>query len=159
MQQRSSIKMTQGRGNPGDFYELKDSQTPTPPQPRNFKIPSSTDLLGSQEVDSPPAPHPPRPLPPAPPKYAFQKFSSPPPSTSDDSLIANPRNIHCVVIADHIMDCPICSRFYRNYTPIYNVIILILGIALIILIIKYSTKNNFQTTAYIRPPSASPATL
>lgn len=157
MQQRSSIKMTQGRANLGDLYELKDSQPPMPPpQPRNFKIPSSSDIIGNQEMNSTPSQQPARHVASSGPKFTYQKFSPPP--SNEDNFISNPRNIHCVVIADHIMDCPICSRFYRNYTPIYNVIILILGIALIVLIIKYSTRNNFQATpAFIRTPS--PATL
>lgn len=142
MQQRASIKMNQGRANLSDFYELKDSNVPPPPSmastSRNFKIPSSSDIL--EDVAPPPPPKPPAPSP----RFSYQKFASPSPASSHDSesnLLANPRNIHCVVIADHIMDCPICSRFYRNYTPIYNVIILILGIALIILIIKCNNKN------------------
>lgn len=156
MQQRSSIKMNQGRSNLSDFYELKD--TPPPQPARQFKIPSSSDIIGSQEPQSSgPSPatvmRPNPPPSPSVPSYSFQKFRNDPPPSDESNLLANPRNIHCVVIADHIMDCPICSRFYRNYTPIYNVIILILGIAIVVLIIRCNNKNM---SGYIRPAMPPP---
>lgn len=158
--QRPSIKMYQGRMNVSDFYELKDSPPAPAPSPASssmmmsspvakpsstFKIPSSSDLMVNDEPPS-------RPSTPPPSRFAYS-FSNPPtpktqpPSSSDDSILSNPRNIHCVVIADHIMECPICSRFYRNYTPIYNIIILILGIALIVLIIKCNNRSFPQAAA------------
>ena len=156
-----------------DFYELKDSNTSpppmssiqSPPRPQQpFKIPSSTSLISQEEDVQRPMmavkqPPPPPSTQPPPVRFSYQKLGPPSPSYSqqmseENSLLANPRNIHCVVIADHIMDCPICSRFYRNYTPIYNLIILILGIALIVLIIKCNNRN--VPTTYIRTSSTPP---
>jgi hypothetical protein len=65
------------------------------------------------------------------------------------------RNLHCIVIADHIVDCPICSRFYRNYTPVYNVIILILVIVLIVFIIRSNNRPVYPNIA--SAPVAKPA--
>ena len=81
----------------------------------------------------------------------YQEDQQQPPHYNIPSEITSPRNLHCIVIADHIVDCPICSRFYRNYTPIYNVIIFILVVILMIMIIRMN-----------RPPispSASTTTL
>lgn len=150
--QRPLNKLSHSRLDLSEFYELKDTnfKPPAPVQqpnkPPTFKIPSSSDII---EEDIPP----PRPKSP-PTNFSFQKFTPPP---KEDNVLSNPRNIHCVVIADHIMDCPICSRFYRNYTPIYNIIILILGIALVVLIIK--CNNNKQFMNYIKSSSSGPPTI
>lgn len=123
-----------------EFYELRDvqSQQQPPPiqsqqqkittlseqKPRTFTIPSSSRL----KEDGAPAYVPER--------QAYMRNSYSPVQPQD--YTSAPRNIHCIVIADHIIDCPICSRLYRNYTPIYNTIIGIMLIALIVLIIKYN---------------------
>lgn len=45
-------------------------------------------------------------------------------------------NIPCIEIANHIRDCPICSRFYSNDRTIYIIVIVILSIIVIILLKK-----------------------
>lgn len=127
-----------------EFYELRDVQPQQPQQPlqsqqkttalseqkpRTFTIPSSSRL----KEDLTPAYVPER--------QAYMRNSYIPTPLHDGGYTPAPRNIHCIVIADHIIDCPICSRLYRNYTPIYNTIIGIMLIALIVLIIKY---NRYQ---------------
>jgi hypothetical protein len=173
MQQRSSIKTNQGRINMSDFYELKETSPPPPPPPPSpqFKIPSSTSLLAPTQGEpslrhhqTMETPMPPSHQQPSQVRFSYQKLgggdrhhkSSSHSSSDENSLLSNPRNIHCVVIADHIMDCPICSRFYRNYTPIYNLIILILGIALIVLIIKCNNKNIPMQPVFTRPTPPPP---
>ena len=61
-----------------------------------------------------------------------------------------PRSLHCITIADHIIDCPICSRFYRSYAPVYTIIITILLIVIIVIVIKYVRSS-------MRAPSAAAA--
>jgi len=70
-------------------------------------------------------------------------------------VYTSPRNLHCIVIADHIVDCPICSRFYRNYTPIYNVIILILIIVLIVFIVRSNRGHHHHHPSASAPSIAT----
>lgn len=108
-----------------EFFELKDQEQPQQEmKPPTYKIPSSSNLINKAY----------RPV--------SQSYSS---SHEEDTLkpqshqqtpYISPRSLHCIVIADHIMDCPICCRLYRNYTPFYNIIIMILLIILIFLFIR-----------------------
>lgn len=95
---------------------------------RQFTIPSSSTMIESEASKTPSKPY-------FPVRNAY--FQEPPtrhPQPHD--VYTSPRNLHCVVIADHIMECPICSRFYRNYSPLYNTIIVILLILLLIIIYR-----------------------
>lgn len=116
--------------NTAEFFELREN-TPQEKQQLemlkpSYKIPSSSNLISSSNNKT---------YKPATQAYApsdEEKDIRPQQQTS----YISPRSLHCIVIADHIMDCPICSRFYRNYTPFYNIIIMILLIMLIFLFIR-----------------------
>jgi len=43
-------------------------------------------------------------------------------------------NISCLDIANHIQDCPICSRFYNNDKTIYIICIVVLAIVCLLLL-------------------------
>jgi hypothetical protein len=45
-----------------------------------------------------------------------------------------PSTINCIDISNHIQNCPICSRFYKNDTTVHIVIIVILGLICILLL-------------------------
>lgn len=113
--------------NTTEFFELREN---TPQEQQQFemmkpsyKIPSSSNLVSSSNKTYKPA------------TQAYQDDEKEQKSPQQTSYIS-PRSLHCIVIADHIMDCPICSRFYRNYTPFYNIIIMILLMMLIFLFIR-----------------------
>lgn len=42
----------------------------------------------------------------------------------------------CVDINDHIMNCPICSKYYQNHTTVYVGIIILLGFIILIFLLK-----------------------
>lgn len=117
--------------NTAEYFELRENTTQEQQQldmmKPSYKIPSSSNLVQSSSSNKTYKP-------------ATQAYFAP----SDEdrqqqqqhSSYMSPRSLHCIVIADHIMDCPICSRFYRNYTPFYNIIIMILLIMLIFLFIR-----------------------
>ena len=138
-----------------DLYRTRQptaSTLPVKPATPSFTIPSSSSVVTSpppesttphyssdtalisrphtsySSVTTPPPPHPHHP--PPPPDY----YSS-------------PRNLHCIVIADHIMDCPLCSRFYRNYTPLYNTIIILLIIVILVMIYRCRGSNSVLTSS------------
>lgn len=52
------------------------------------------------------------------------------------SHISNRDNLNCIDVANHIKNCPICSKFYENDKSMYVVAIIILIIICIILIRK-----------------------
>lgn len=95
---------------------------------RQFTIPSSSTMI-DQESSKPPS----KPYFPVRAAY-FPETPTRHPQQHD--AYTSPRNLHCVVIADHIMECPICSRFYRNYSPLYNTIIVILVVLLLVIIYR-----------------------
>jgi len=111
-----------------EFFELREN-TPQEQQQLDkpaYKIPSSSNLLGASNNTSGKT-------------YKPANQAYPPEDQNEFRTSQNyisPRSLHCIVIADHILDCPICSRFYRNYTPFYNIIIMILLIMLIFLFIR-----------------------
>jgi hypothetical protein len=43
-------------------------------------------------------------------------------------------DITCIMVANHIKDCPICSKFYNNDNSVYIVCIVLLAIICIILL-------------------------
>jgi hypothetical protein len=52
-------------------------------------------------------------------------------------------NISCRTIADHIMMCPICSKFYNNDNTLSIVIIIVL-LVVILFLIKYIFERHFK---------------
>lgn len=42
----------------------------------------------------------------------------------------------CVDINDHIVNCPICSKYYQNHTTVYVGIIILLGFIILIFLLK-----------------------
>lgn len=122
-----------------EFFELREN---TPQErlqfemkPPTYKIPSSSNIVSNNKTYKP----------------ATQAYS--PEETKPDTSFPqqqtsymSPRSLHCIVIADHIMDCPICSRFYRNYTPFYNIMIMILLIIIIFLFIRCQKLAFLATT-------------
>lgn len=128
----------------------QSSQSPAQSQPqaqqRPFTIPSSSHLIEPE----PSAPI--RSYVPSRPVYFHESPSSPP-----HEVYTSPRNLHCVVIADHIVDCPICSRFYRNYSPLYNGIIIVLVIILVVILFK--NRSPVATAIMTATPQQATATL
>lgn len=134
-----------------EFFELREN---TPQEQLEvkpaYKIPSSSNLLsnaaaaGSTNTKS----------------YKPVSHAYPPEDQRDlktSQQYISPRGLHCIVIADHILDCPICSRFYRNYTPFYNIIIMILLMMLIFLFIRCQKLTILSSTsrAYSSPCAAA----
>lgn len=114
-----------------EFFELREN---TPQErlqfemkPPTYKIPSSSNVLTSNNNKT---------YKPAAQAYSPDDNKPEPSFTQQQTSYMSPRSLHCIVIADHIMDCPICSRFYRNYTPFYNIIVMILLIIIIFLFIR-----------------------
>jgi hypothetical protein len=48
----------------------------------------------------------------------------------------DPMNFHCIDIATHIQNCPVCSKFYNGDKSLYNIIIVVLAIVCILLLKK-----------------------
>jgi hypothetical protein len=42
----------------------------------------------------------------------------------------------CIDVNDHITTCPICSKYYQNYTSVYIGIIILLGFIILIFLLK-----------------------
>lgn len=115
-----------------EFFELREEQQQQPQSGEAYKIPSSSNLINKSSTNY---------------KASFNAYE-PDKQQQQTNLQApyiSPRSIHCILIADHIMDCPLCSRFYRNYTPFYNTVIMILLMALIFLFIRCQ-KLSFLTS-------------
>jgi hypothetical protein len=113
--------------------------SPPTSKPRQFTIPSSSNFT--------PPPSSPKPqFPPS--SYQFMNVS--PSSQQHQQQFSpqdvTPRNLHCITIAEHIVDCPICGRLYRNYTPIYSIMIIVLVIVIIVLLIKFLRPVSKTTT-------------
>lgn len=113
-----------------EFFELRENSPQERLQlevkPPTFKIPSSSNMIAANNNKNY--------------KSSTQAYSQNDSPTNEPPIqqtsYMSPRSLHCIVIADHIMDCPICSRFYRNYTPFYNIILMILLIIVIFLFIR-----------------------
>jgi hypothetical protein len=52
------------------------------------------------------------------------------------SSAVNPLSYHCIDIANHVENCPICSQIYKNDKTIYIIIIIFLVIICILLLKK-----------------------
>lgn len=133
-----------------EFFELRENTQQEQQQfemkpPASYKIPSSSNLMSSSGGN--------RTYKPASMAYDDGKDKDRPPQ--QQTPYVSPRSIHCVVIADHIMDCPICSRFYRNYTPFYNVVFLILLTILIFLFIRCQKLSFVAAKHLVALPSSS----
>jgi hypothetical protein len=44
------------------------------------------------------------------------------------------RDLNCVEVSDHIQNCPVCSKFYKQDTSIYMIMIILLSIICILLL-------------------------
>ncbi len=55
--------------------------------------------------------------------------SQPSPSTGRD-----PFSFSCLDVANHVKDCPICSKFYNNDKSLYIILIVLLSIICVLLI-------------------------
>lgn len=135
-----------------EFFELRENtaQEQLEAKPA-YKIPSSSNLLnnaagvaGGASTKS---------YKPAAQAYAPDDF---PRDFKTSQQYISPRGLHCIVIADHILDCPICSRFYRNYTPFYNIIIMILLMVLIFLFIRCQKLTLMYSRPYANLPPPAP---
>lgn len=42
----------------------------------------------------------------------------------------------CVDVNDHVVNCPICSQYYQNYSSMYIGIIILLGFIILIFLLK-----------------------
>lgn len=107
-----------------------------------YKIPSSSNLLNNTNNTT-------KTYKPATQAYSHESDVS---KEKQSSSYMSPRSLHCIVIADHIMDCPICSRFYRNYTPFYNIVIMILLIVLIFLFIRCQKLTILASSRSLASP-------
>lgn len=145
MQRIYDVPKTKKQLDTREFFELRENTVQEQQQQAKptYKIPSSSNLLSAGNVGGTttksykPATH----------AYPPEEIQHP----KNAQQYISPRSLHCIVIADHILDCPICSRFYRNYTPFYNIIIMILLMMLIFLFIRCQ-KLTILTT---RPSSSS----
>jgi len=146
-----------------EFYELRDpapqrNPSPVQAQPQLMRLetkqeqqtPAFTIPTASAITSKPPKE-----------SSSYARYFPPPPPQYTPSPVENPRALHCITIADHIIDCPICSRLYRNYTPIYNTIIGILLIVIIALVIKCvripssRSSNSISSIPPITIPNSS----
>lgn len=133
-----------------EFFELRENtpQEQLEAKPA-YKIPSSSNLLNNAVSAGGTSTKSYKPATQAYPPEDLRDFK-----TSQQYI--SPRGLHCIVIADHILDCPICSRFYRNYTPFYNIIIMILLMMLIFLFIRCQKLTLLSTPRSYAPPSPAP---
>jgi|DEB0MinimDraft_12_1074336.scaffolds.fasta_scaffold162562_1 hypothetical protein len=56
-----------------------------------------------------------------------ENYTPPPPMMTQN-------NPSCLAIAEHVKDCPICSKFYNNDNTIYIIVIVVLAIICILLL-------------------------
>lgn len=119
-----------------EYFELREKPAVSDPSfdmiKAPYKIPSSSAMGSGNKTYRPMA-------------QTYQDDDGSPDHRKGSSYVA-PRSLHCIVIADHIMDCPLCSRFYRNYTPFYNIIIMVLLIILIFLFIRCQKMTILAST-------------
>jgi hypothetical protein len=59
-----------------------------------------------------------------------------PPMPSQMPMLQQVGTPSCLEIHSHIMDCPICSRFFKNDNTVYIIVIVILAIMCIMLLKK-----------------------
>jgi hypothetical protein len=111
-----------------EFFELRENspQENLMEMKPAYKIPSSSNLLQNSGLNKTYKPA----------TQAYPQPENHPQPQSQHTPYVSPRSLHCIVIADHIMDCPICSRLYRNYTPFYNILLMILFMLLVFLFIR-----------------------
>jgi len=111
----------QNRGNvPAQYQKFIRNPMGSPPPP-----PQSGMNVGNQqhyqEFFTPPPP------PPPPPQLNHDQQTHMRPSSDSPS---------CLEIADHVNNCPICSRFYKTDNTVYIIAIVILSIICIMLLKK-----------------------
>ena len=135
-----------------EFFELREN---TPQEQLEikpaYKIPSSSNMLNKMAAAGPVGSTSTKSYKPATQAYPPEELRD----FKTSQQYISPRGLHCIVIADHILDCPICSRFYRNYTPFYNIIIMILLMMLIFLFIRCQKLTLLATPRSYMPPAQS----
>ena len=81
-------------------------------------------------------------IPQTPPSVVYQQPQLPVPSNStpihEAFTTEQPKPImsSCIDVNDHIMACPICSKYYQNYSSVYIGIIILLGFIILIFLLK-----------------------
>ena len=98
----------------------RDSPQQHPPQPQQQQYPPPQ----HPPPQHPPPQHPPQQHPPR--QY-------PPPL---DGFVEHYNSVNCVGVADHIENCPLCSKFYKKNNSVFFIIIGILLVLCILLIKK-----------------------
>lgn len=66
----------------------------------------------------------------------FEMSSSLDEPSKPPSRMARLLDATCVDINDHIVNCPICSKYYQNHTTVYVGIIILLGFIILIFLLK-----------------------
>lgn len=62
-----------------------------------------------------------------------ENYMPPPPPPSSPHQSIHDGN-SCLAIAEHVKDCPICSKFYKNDNTVYIIVIVVLAIICILLL-------------------------
>lgn len=66
-----------------------------------------------------------------------QFLRAPPPPAQKESFEENledDKKLNCIDIAEHVKDCPICSKFYKRDNTLYIIVIVVLAIITILLL-------------------------
>ena len=72
------------------------------------------------------------------PPHMMEHYSEGPPEEAHQMEKSNHAltNISCLDIANHVKDCPICSKFYNNDKTVYIIVIVVLTIICLLLLKK-----------------------
>ena len=81
------------------------------------------------------------------PAAGMNSYNPPPEPQEENSMEYEPRTqqrpqmpgswpISCIDIANHVKDCPICSKFYNNDKTVYIIVIVVLVIIVLLLLKK-----------------------
>nr|QBK85379.1 MAG: hypothetical protein LCIVAC01_01880 [Iridovirus LCIVAC01] len=57
-----------------------------------------------------------------------------PPPFQKESFEEDDKKLNCIDIAEHVKDCPICSKFYKRDNALYIIVIVVLAIITILLL-------------------------
>ena len=72
--------------------------------------------------------------------HMVEQYEDGPPEMAQemDPQVSNPAltGISCLDIANHVKDCPICSKFYNNDKTVYIIVIVVLAIICLLLLKK-----------------------
>lgn len=142
----SSNYLTFGQFNNNEPQYMEESYNDPypPPSKPQFSMPIRQHMpspLYQREIEQQPSYHNPNPtslmpyIPQTPPSVQPPTNSTP---IHEAFTEQSPRPImlSCIEVNDHIMTCPICSKYYHNYTSIYIGIIILLGFIILIFLLK-----------------------